>query len=432
MFLYLWFSVSLWTGWVWGDAVQLNSANIDTIIKENDIVMINFYADWCRFSAMLTPIWNEAADKLKAKLPDAKVVFGRIDCENERGLSTRYQISKYPTIKYITNGVLAKREYRGQRSVESFVEFVRKELEPPIKEFTTIDNLLPLLDDKKRHIIGYFNDKNSGAYNTFLRAASTLKDDCDFLVATKETFTEDVFAGKEDIVNFRPSVTRTNDDDQKFEGDLTNYEAFQGWAREHCIALVREITFDNAEELTEEGKPFLILFHHPDDSNSLKEFNDMVKSQLQSEVDNMNFVTANGLQFAHPLQHLGKSKEDLPLIAIDSFKHMYLFGKYESAKTPGKLLEFVADLHSGKLHREYHYGPDQPSTETAEEEKTDEQTGETGQDNSGTVNDPPHIPRTESGSSEGEEEQASTDPPESTFVKLGPSKNRYTILRDEF
>ena len=49
MFLYLWFSVSLWTGWVWGDAVQLNSANIDTIIKENDIVMINFYADWCRW-----------------------------------------------------------------------------------------------------------------------------------------------------------------------------------------------------------------------------------------------------------------------------------------------------------------------------------------------------------------------------------------------
>ena len=29
-------------------------------------------------------------------------------------------------------------------------------------------------------------------------------------------------------------------------------------------------------------------------------------------------------------------------------------------------------------------------------------------------------------------EMDKTDPPESTFVKLAPSKNRYTLLRDEF
>ena len=41
--------------------------------------------------------------------------------------------------------------------------------------------------------------------------------------------------------------------------------------------------------------------------------------------DKINFLTADGIQFAHPLHHLGKSKEDLPLIAIDSFRHMYVF-----------------------------------------------------------------------------------------------------------
>ena len=41
--------------------------------------------------------------------------------------------------------------------------------------------------------------------------------------------------------------------------------------------------------------------------------------------ENINFLTADGVQFAHPLHHLGKSKNDLPLIAIDSFRHMYLF-----------------------------------------------------------------------------------------------------------
>jgi endoplasmic reticulum resident protein 44 len=28
------------------------------------------------------------------------------------------------------------------------------------------------------------------------------------------------------------------------------------------------------------------------------------------------------------LYHLGKSERDLPLIAIDSFRHMYLFSSY--------------------------------------------------------------------------------------------------------
>ncbi len=38
---------------------------------------------------------------------------------------------------------------------------------------------------------------------------------------------------------------------------------------EYCTPLVREITFENAEGLTEEGLPFLILFVAPGDTQSL-------------------------------------------------------------------------------------------------------------------------------------------------------------------
>ena len=54
-------------------------------------------------------------------------------------------------------------------------------------------------------------------------------------------------------------------------------------------------------------------------------------------LENVNFLIADGEKFAHPLHHLGKSKDDLPLIAIDSFRHMYLFPKYEDMHVPGKL-----------------------------------------------------------------------------------------------
>lgn len=50
-----------------------------------------------------------------------------------------------------------------------------------------------------------------------------------------------------------------------------------------CTPLVREITFENAEELTEEGLPFLILFHAPDDNESIKKFNEVVQKELMED-----------------------------------------------------------------------------------------------------------------------------------------------------
>jgi endoplasmic reticulum resident protein 44 len=107
----------------------------------------------------------------------------------------------------------------------------------------------------------------------------------------------------------------------------------------------------------------------------------------------VNFLTADGQKFAHPLHHLGKSSSDLPLIAIDSFKHMYVCNG--DINKPGVVRKFLEDLHSGKLHREFHYGPDPTEAQT---------------------DDAPPVP---------------TSPPESAFKNLGPSPNRYTLLKDE-
>ena len=66
-------------------------------------------------------------------------------------------------------------------------------------------------------------------------------------------------------------------------GDLSNYDILKIWVSDKCIPLVREITFENAEELTEEGLPFLLLFHHPDDTASIELFKSEVSKQLIQE-----------------------------------------------------------------------------------------------------------------------------------------------------
>ena len=52
------------------------------VTADNEFVFINFYADWCRFSNMLSPIWDEAAEKAEKEFPEkGKVVFAKVDCD---------------------------------------------------------------------------------------------------------------------------------------------------------------------------------------------------------------------------------------------------------------------------------------------------------------------------------------------------------------
>ena len=74
-----------------------------------------------------------------------------------------------------------------------------------------------------------------------------------------------------------------SEQDAYFVGSLSDEESLKTWAKEKCVALVREITFENAEELTDEGLPFLILFHRADDQQSVPLFEREVAKQLLNE-----------------------------------------------------------------------------------------------------------------------------------------------------
>ncbi|KAG9476058.1 hypothetical protein GDO78_002889 [Eleutherodactylus coqui] len=262
------------------------------VAGNTDVALVNFYADWCRFSQMLHPIFEEASNIIKEEYPDRnKVVFARVDCDQHCN---------------------------------------------------------------KRTIIGFFETMESDNYRTFEKVSNILHDDCVFIAAVGEVSKPERFSG--DNVIYRPLGESAPD--MVYLGSLTNFDLAFAWTQDKCVPLVREITFENGEELTEEGLPFLILFHMKDDMESLEKFQREVARQLISEKGTINFLHADCDKFRHPLLHIQKTPADCPVIAIDSFRHMYVFSDYKDLAIPGKLKQFVLDLHSGKLHREFHHGPD--------------------------------------------------------------------------
>jgi endoplasmic reticulum resident protein 44 len=174
------------------------------------LVLINFYADWCRFSNMLSPIWDEGADKVAAQLAGMKVVMGKVDCDKEGSLGSRFHITKYPTIKYVQHGVLAKKEYRGQRSAEAFLDFVRQHVKDPVEEMTDVGQL-QRIDEKKRHLIGYFDTKESPDYANFQKVSRALKEDCTFLAGFGSLV--EGLRGEHNMATFRPAKAKLGETD---------------------------------------------------------------------------------------------------------------------------------------------------------------------------------------------------------------------------
>ncbi|XP_057304133.1 endoplasmic reticulum resident protein 44-like isoform X2 [Hydractinia symbiolongicarpus] len=413
------------------EALQLTQEIYQDTLNKNKLVFINFYADWCHFSQILKPIWDDTAKIIHDEYSDVK--FARVDCENQQQIALENAISKYPTLKLFRNGKVLRKEYRGQRSVDAFSSFIKQQLKPSMVDVLKPEDLK--IDENRNTFIGYFESKNSDGYQTLGKLADELRETTDFLAVLGDASTKERAVG-ENIV-FKPKK-KSGEVETTYTGSHQNFELLKQWAEDRANPLVREITFENGEELTEEGLPFLILFHKPEDVTAIQRYKNGVMRELMEERGRINFLTADGTTFAHPLHHLGKSIDDLPLICIDSFRHMYLFKKFDDVDVPGKLKQFVADLHSGKLHQDFHNPqPDdndqaqghhhgQPSQEQQQPE-TPEKQADTDDGNTDNASPDQQIgdePEKKSASGSG----SGKSPPETVFNKLAPSENRYTLL----
>ena len=74
------------------------------IIKKGSLVVIDFWAPWCAPCRMLEPVMEELAKDYAGK-----IIFGKLNVDDNRDVSTEYQILSIPTIMVFKNGQLVDR-----------------------------------------------------------------------------------------------------------------------------------------------------------------------------------------------------------------------------------------------------------------------------------------------------------------------------------
>ena len=80
--------------------IDINADSFEQTITDNEIVLVDFWADWCGPCKRFGPVFESASEQ------HADVVFGKVDTEAEQALAAAANITSIPMLMGFRDGIL--------------------------------------------------------------------------------------------------------------------------------------------------------------------------------------------------------------------------------------------------------------------------------------------------------------------------------------
>ncbi|MEX3610352.1 thioredoxin [Rothia sp. LK2588] len=80
--------------------LEITQQNLTETVQNNDILLLDFWAEWCGPCKQFGPVFEEASEK------NTDIAFGKVDTEAQQELAAAAGISSIPTLMAFREGIL--------------------------------------------------------------------------------------------------------------------------------------------------------------------------------------------------------------------------------------------------------------------------------------------------------------------------------------
>ena len=101
--------------------ITLTESNFKKTIEENEFVIVDFWAEWCKPCVAFTPVFEAAAKKNK------DIIFGMVDIDKDKVIADYFQVAVVPAVLFIRDraGIHAQDGELGAPAFDEMIKWAR-------------------------------------------------------------------------------------------------------------------------------------------------------------------------------------------------------------------------------------------------------------------------------------------------------------------